>query len=406
MPINDFGAVLRQWRLRRGISLGSLAAQVFYSKGHLSNVEHGKKPPSAQLARLCDEVLGADGELIRHPEVSSDQELAAAELDLAGLAWSLRLAPDGSVWWHVAGTSHPLTAPTRSAGLPIEEHYPLFEATRGLGRAASPSSVLPMALAQFQTVRAGAKGTVGGSRREHIRLGARVAEYCGWMWQEAGDDEAALAWTDHAVALAREADDIDLNEYAPARRALVMLYQRRPAEVIALTEREPSTASPRVRWLTALRAAQGYALAGDVAGFERAIERARTLAHLAADSADPTTLGPATAIDRIAAVTGWGLYDLGRTAEAATVLESAVATMSPRTRDYPRFGTRLALAYVASGELALGCALMDRLLEAVVRVDSATIRTDLRVFAKIIDKHHRDVTAASLRQRLTPALHR
>ena len=120
----------------------------------------------------------------------------------------------------------------------------------------------------------------------------------------------------------------------------------------------------------------------------------------------PADLGPATPIDRMAAVIGWGLNDLGRPAEAVSALEGALRTMPRHTRDYPRFGTRLALAYVARGELARGCALMTDLLDAVVRVDSATIRTDLQAFARIIEKHHLDPTATALRQKMTVALHR
>jgi hypothetical protein len=36
---------------------------------------------------------------------------------------------------------------------------------------------------------------------------------------------------------------------------------------------------------------------------------------------------------------------------------------------------------------------------------SATIRADLRAFAHLIERHHRNPMAAELRQRLTAALH-
>ncbi len=32
-------------------------------------------------------------------------------------------------------------------------------------------------------------------------LRARYAEYAGWMWQESGNDGAALWWTDKAVEM-------------------------------------------------------------------------------------------------------------------------------------------------------------------------------------------------------------
>jgi transcriptional regulator with XRE-family HTH domain len=58
-----FGAALRGWRGLRGMSLRRFARLVNYSPGHLSKIEHGTKPPTKELARLCDEVLATGGEL-------------------------------------------------------------------------------------------------------------------------------------------------------------------------------------------------------------------------------------------------------------------------------------------------------------------------------------------------------
>src|SRR5690606_32647822 len=129
--------------------------------------------------------------------------------------------------------------------------------------------------------------------------------------------------------LAREADDTDLSAYAGARRALVMLYRRDAAGVVALTETVAATASPRVRWLSALREAQGHALAGDYRRCMQALDRARSLTGAVLAAREPAVLGPASPGDRVAAVTGWCLYDLGRPAQAIPVLRTAIATMPP-----------------------------------------------------------------------------
>lgn len=70
--MTSFGDMLRGMRARRGRSLADLARLVHYSKGYLSNVERGNKRPTEDLARACDEALGARGDLI-----------AAAHLDEA-----------------------------------------------------------------------------------------------------------------------------------------------------------------------------------------------------------------------------------------------------------------------------------------------------------------------------------
>jgi transcriptional regulator with XRE-family HTH domain len=64
--------MLRGLRNELELSLGDLAKATNYSKGYLSNVERGNKPPTEDLARLCDQALGARGELV-----------AAAHLDVA-----------------------------------------------------------------------------------------------------------------------------------------------------------------------------------------------------------------------------------------------------------------------------------------------------------------------------------
>lgn len=59
-----FGVTLRRLRTGQGFSLSKLAELVFYSKGYLSKVENGDKPPTLDLATRCDDALGAGGDLV------------------------------------------------------------------------------------------------------------------------------------------------------------------------------------------------------------------------------------------------------------------------------------------------------------------------------------------------------
>ncbi|HEV7897749.1 MAG TPA: helix-turn-helix transcriptional regulator [Planosporangium sp.] len=59
-----FGKSLRGFRVQAGMSLSRLSEAVHYSKGYLSNIETGRKTPTKELARACDNVLHARGELI------------------------------------------------------------------------------------------------------------------------------------------------------------------------------------------------------------------------------------------------------------------------------------------------------------------------------------------------------
>ncbi|MCM2424958.1 nSTAND1 domain-containing NTPase [Streptomyces sp. RKAG337] len=60
-----FAAELRRLRGLQGMSLTGLARSIHYSKGYLSKIETGGKPPTLDIARRCDDVLKADGALVR-----------------------------------------------------------------------------------------------------------------------------------------------------------------------------------------------------------------------------------------------------------------------------------------------------------------------------------------------------
>ncbi|MFI0809400.1 nSTAND1 domain-containing NTPase [Streptomyces echinatus] len=61
----SFPAQLRRLRQQRGLSLADLARQTHYSKGYLSKIETGAKRATVDVARRCDQILDAEGELLR-----------------------------------------------------------------------------------------------------------------------------------------------------------------------------------------------------------------------------------------------------------------------------------------------------------------------------------------------------
>jgi tetratricopeptide (TPR) repeat protein/transcriptional regulator with XRE-family HTH domain len=62
---STFGQELRRRRDDRGLSLRKFSELVHYSPGYIGKVETGDKPATLELARRCDDVLEAGGELIR-----------------------------------------------------------------------------------------------------------------------------------------------------------------------------------------------------------------------------------------------------------------------------------------------------------------------------------------------------
>jgi hypothetical protein len=278
----------------------------------------------------------------------------------------------------------------------LEEFRGMFAQVRRLGQVTGPGFVLPLAIAQTQTVRAMAAAG-GATQGALLRLAARYAEYVGWMAQEAGNDQVALGWTRTAVEIADAVGDRDLAAHAWVREALVTLYCEDAAQTVELAARaqnEPGV-SPRIRGLAALREAQGHALAGDYDNCMRALDRGRELLAGTPSTGTPSTgtapagpggesaLGPTSVPDIGAVVTGWCLHDLGRPAQAIEALSHELTRM-PATarRSRARFGTRLVLACLEAGDTDRACSLLDQLLDEVAAVDSATIRLDLRRFAR------------------------
>ncbi|GGS04559.1 transcriptional regulator [Streptomyces aureoverticillatus] len=59
-----FGALLRFFRERAGMTQEGLGAYVKYSKSQVAMVERGERPPKGQFVEIADDVLGAQGALL------------------------------------------------------------------------------------------------------------------------------------------------------------------------------------------------------------------------------------------------------------------------------------------------------------------------------------------------------
>jgi DNA-binding XRE family transcriptional regulator len=418
-----FGARLRGLREAAGLSLGQLAERVHFSKGHLSRVESGQKPPSVELARLCDAVLGAEGQLVRLVLTGTPgtPQVCPESAPDPGQTWLLGISPDGAGFFLPNGHSD-RAGPDLTHGMAfgvsrsvtatedlVAAFVVRFAAIRQLGQIADPATVLPMVIAETQVLRGLAGSVAGDDRTDLWKLASRYAEYAGWMTQEAGDDTMAARWTQWAVRMAEIAGDADLRWYALVRRADIALHNDDARSTIELARQAQSASvvSARVRGLAAQREAQGHALAGDEVECFRALERSARLLDQAANEA---TVGPPLGTVHTAElnqiILGWCLYELGQPGRAAEILDDCVtrfATQSRRAR--VKFAVRAALAYTVADELERAVELTTSLLDNVRAVDSATIRHDLRGLTKALRRRRGYRGVQDLQPLLTAALH-
>jgi tetratricopeptide (TPR) repeat protein len=285
--------------------------------------------------------------------------------------------------------------------------WTIFDQLRKLGQAMPPAALLPVLIAHTHALRLIAANTSPPARAEVLLLAGRFAEQTGWLAQESGDDNGALWWTDRAVEFAAGSGDRDLAAYALVRRGLVAIYRYDAHEAIAVARRaQAAQCGPRVRGLAALREAQGHALAGGYDQCRRALDQAAVLLQESASSDGARSmLGSSTIPDLVAWVTGWCLHDLGRSRQAIDALErQLIAVPDHAHRTLARIGVRYSLALVGAGELEHACTMVDRLLEGITAVDSASIRVDLRRLAQELTRRHSSRAVKEVMPRLVSAL--
>ncbi|MFF4594734.1 helix-turn-helix domain-containing protein [Amycolatopsis sp. NPDC001319] len=419
-----FGSRLRALRVAEGLSLSEFARRLYYSKGHVSRIETGAQSPSSEFVRKCDAELCAGGELIALASGAVRPPRAAASKSAEEEVWLMTMMPDGGVAFSpVARRDVLLGGMAVIAGLKVSgtgvvstnaeaqllHHRRLFDAARDLGQFSSPDIVLPMLIGQAQALRTLAAQVGGRTLPAVASLAARTAEYAGWMAQESGDDTSAAWWTSRAVQVAGVAGDDFLSSYALVRQALITMYQGDASATVSLAQQaqRQKNVPARILGLAAQREAQGHALAGDLDSCLRALDRARTHLQDPDGAPDGPVIGTSHVSDPISVATGWCLYDLGRPAEAAEVLDRELAripTVAIRSRT--RFGVRLCLAFAASGQLEQACRLARPLLGQIAQLGSATVLADLRRFAVLVRRWPAHPEVRALEPELTIALGR
>src|SRR5713226_6390578 len=77
-PLHLWGAELRAWRDRRGLSLSMLGNLIRYDPSHLSRFERGERWPPESVARACDDALKAEGAILRLWHLAEEYRLGQA----------------------------------------------------------------------------------------------------------------------------------------------------------------------------------------------------------------------------------------------------------------------------------------------------------------------------------------
>ena len=387
-----FGEELRRRRITAGLSLSQLSQMVHYSKGQLSKVERGIKAPSVELARLCDTELRAEGRLasLVNPEPTSRRNVLTAGM----------LTVPTLYLCHATNSVNIGHADLTGIFRALFDHY------RSLGQDTDAGVLLPSFAAQTNAVREFVNMIGGRASGDLLILASRYAEYAGWLAQETGDDLATLRWTRLAADLASAGGNSGFAAYGLVRHGLVTLYRGDASQTTQLAIRaQSSRLPPRIRGLAAGREAQGHAIAGDYGPAMRALDRAGAFLSTGVADAEQPVTGTQNVANLAEMTRGWCLYDLGRPADAARILNSQLAVIPGHaTRARARYGVRCALCYAAAGNIDQACLLATDLLNDVAKVNSATIAKDLRALAHTLGRFQGNAAVRELSPRLGTAL--
>jgi transcriptional regulator with XRE-family HTH domain len=363
---DDFGTRLMRLRIASGRSLAQAADRIHISRSHLGNLETGRKRPTAEIAKACDAAFGASGALI----------VLALEARTCR-----KTEPSG---WRAPRSGAAKACFSQDPGEVLEACTVSFRQWRAAGQHERPRDLLAGLATEAGHVAEVASTAGRGTLQDDLwMLAARYAEFTGWMFQEAAQDAAAERWTKTATDWATRAGDHDMASYAWERRALTALYNGDAEATVALARRagECSGVSPRVLGLAARREAQGHALGGDKGAYQCALDRSRELlSHGPAPYPNGVSWGPNTITDSSLVIEASSLVDLRCFGEAAELFDDepcrSAQQVPPRTQT--RFAVKQSLALLGSGDIDRACNVLDSVLPSIARVDSATIRCDMR----------------------------
>ncbi|GAB3069881.1 hypothetical protein GCM10027186_24530 [Micromonospora schwarzwaldensis] len=264
-PVWDgrFGPELRRLRMSAGLSLRQLAPLVLSSRGHLHDLETGRRQPTVDLVGRLDNALGANGLLagMRHHQ-------AAAPADPERLAYVAR-------------------HPRRVDHVTLRALAESLAAHRRLEDTLGATSLLPTVRAQLDMMASLVAEATGVLRPQVVDVAAQWAQFGGWLYAASDRRRLAGRWYRTALEWGTEAGNPDMIATVLSMRGHLAWSERRADAVIDLSAaaaRQP--ASPGVRALAVQQQARGHALTGEASAVTGLLDRAADLHEAAGQAPD------------------------------------------------------------------------------------------------------------------------
>lgn len=191
-------------------------------------------------------------------------------------------------------------------------------------------------------------------RRELLSVGARCAEFTGWLCRDLQDTNSGGYWYDRSMEWAQEAGDLPMQGYVLLRKSQMAFDDRDGPRMLALAEASlngPWGLPARVRVEAMQQEARGHAMVGGPnATIERKLDQARDLLDRAEADGDPQQLGATFDEATLTLRTASCYVESGRPRKASALYHSVLRARTLSPRDHGYFLARRASALALAGE--------------------------------------------------------
>jgi hypothetical protein len=217
-----------------------------------------------------------------------------------------------------------------------------------------PKATLPVILGIIGAIESHAREVKPQVRRELLSVGARSAEFAGWLYRDIGVPNMAAYWRDRATEWAQEAGDPAMQGYVLLKKSQAAWDDRDGLRMLTLSQavqEGPWQLPDKVRAEAAQQEARGHAmLGGNLPLMERKLAEAhQLLADAPAGPADDG-LGSHYSATLLMMQTAICYTEAGQPIRAAELYQSHLSAGGFSRRDYAYFLSLRAGALAAAGE--------------------------------------------------------
>ncbi|MGH3717879.1 MAG: hypothetical protein ACRDRI_03380 [Pseudonocardiaceae bacterium] len=192
-------------------------------------------------------------------------------------------------------------------------------------------------------------------RRELLSVGARGAEFAGWLYRDLHHPKRARYWHDRATEWAQEAGDTAMQGYVLLKKAQAAYDNRDALRMLTLaqaTQNGPWQLPARVRADATQQEARGLAMLGEpMSLIEQKLDDAhRLLSDAASDDEQPGQLGMHYTSSLLTMQTAICYTEAGQLTRAAELYEKWLSGDAFSRRDYGYFLSLRAHSLALAGE--------------------------------------------------------